>query len=238
MTTLEEALHSLEPGDLITLYQLDTSVLGGPVYYFTSSVDNGNAVFFNGDEYTPIQIEAEEFEYNSRGALPRPKLKIANVNLLIGGIAQQYDDLKGSTLYRIRTFRQFLDNGSFPDPFAHLEIDVYTVDRKVNHNELYIEWELAASIDQADKQLPGRQIIRDTCSYIYRRWDTNTNSFDYSKATCPYTGTGYFDINGNVVSDPALDTPSKTLNLCCKKRFPGPVDLPFGGFPGVSRIST
>lgn len=234
--TIEAAVQSLDPGAIVTLYQLDATILGGPVYYFTAAADHGSAVIFGGLTYTPIDIVAEGFEYTSRGALPRPSVKISNVNLVAGAAVISYGDLKGATMTRIRTFEQFLDNGDYPDPTATLATDVYVVDRKVNHNKFYIEWELSASIDQADKQLPGRQVLRDACTFIYRKWDADSSSFVYTKATCPYTGTNYFDINGDPVSDPALDVPNKTLGGCCKKRFPNE-QLPFGGFPGVSRLS-
>jgi lambda family phage minor tail protein L len=53
---------------------------------------------------------------------------------------------------------------------------------------------------------------------------------------CPYTGGATYDINGNPVADPRLDVASKRVTTCCKPRFGASATLPFGGFPGVSRV--
>lgn len=110
--------------------------------------------------------------------------------------------------------------------------EVYTVERKSAHNRTFVEWQLNAALDQEGKMLPGRQVLRDTCMQRYRTW--NGTSFDYSKATCPYTGTGYFKADGTATTA-ALDSCGKKLSDC-RLRFGQNGQLPTRKFPGVSRL--
>lgn len=235
MTSIEETLQQFAPGNLVQLFQLDATAIDGPVYYFTPTSDGaGDAIVFDGHTYTPIDIEANGYEWNGRGAIPTPRISIANTNLAIHAAAITYGDLLGATLTRIRTFRQYLDDGSEPDPTAILPIDVHKIERKSNHNKTFIEWELSASIDQQGVQIPRRQILKDACTHTYRVW--NGATFDYTQATCPYSGSNYFDTTGTQVADPALDKCSKQLGQGCRKRFGQNGELPFRGFPGVSAV--
>ncbi|MOA38762.1 Phage minor tail protein L [compost metagenome] len=59
----------------------------------------------------------------------------------------------------------------------------------------------------------------------------------YRGPDCGYTGTAYFDADGNPVTDPNLDECSGTVNTGCKKRFGQGGELPFGGFPASSLLN-
>ena len=93
-----------------------------------------------------------------------------------------------------------VDDGATPDPTSFCEPDVYQVDRKSAHNKNYVEFELAAQLDQQGKKLPGRIMLRDTCNLTYRQYTTTAlgvTGFVYG--SCPYTGTALFD-NTNAVT--------------------------------------
>ena len=184
--------------------------------------------------YTPVDIEFTDFEINGTGQLPQPKLRVANSNQVFQSIINTYGDLLGCTVSRVRTFRRFLDGEDEADPSAFFGPDTYRVERKAAENMVFIEWELSASIDQEGKLLPGRVILRDTCTWRYRRWNPATSTFNYSKATCPYTGSAYFNRVGVATSDPSKDVCGRRLSDC-KKRF-GANPLPTASFPGVARV--
>lgn len=93
-------------------------------------------------------------------------------------------------------------------------------------------WQLASPLDLDNKQLPGRQILRDLCAWRYRRW--NGAAFDYGDAECPYTGSTYYDREDNVVAAAKDDACSRRLSGC-RLRFDDN-QLPFGGFAGVARV--
>jgi lambda family phage minor tail protein L len=229
---IASAAQSLAPGDRIALFTLDLSPIGiNEAWRFTNSVGTGGVVNFQGQSYYPADVQVEGFEYNGQGQLPQPKVRISNATLFLAGTAIANGDLIGANFIRIRTFRQFLDDGVSADEAACFAPDIYCVEQKSAMNKLYIEWTLSARMDQQGIQLPRRLVYRDTCTYRYRRW-TGT-AWDYSKATCPYSGGGCFTRN-RVPTGPAGDVCGKML-ADCKARY-GQAVLPFGGFPGVSSV--
>lgn len=224
---------------LITLFQLDTRMLGGQIFYFTSAVgeDLDSGITWGGQEYAPLPMDASGFEMTTRGAIPQPNVTISNLfgagNLLLDA----YKGLIGATLTRLLTLRRFLDDGATPDPNAYITRDAFVVSQKTSHNALAIVFKLASQMDQEGVQLPRRQILRDICSHNYRIWDPFFNAgvgrFDYSLATCPYTGSAFYDVNNSPVG-PSLDVCQKTLRAC-RLRF-GETVLPARFFPGVGKI--
>lgn len=235
MTALSATVQSATPGELIALFRLDTSSLGGQVMYFTQAAHATVGVSFGGVYYTPVDVEFEGMETNVGGALPRPKVRVANMNGVFQQIVNQYGDLKGCQIQRVRTFKHFLDGEPQADPGMYYGPDTFRVERKSDENNVFIEWELSASIDQDGKQLPGRQVIRDTCTFRYRAYNPATGNFDYKMAICPYAGAANFDRNGNSVPTRAQDQCGRKLSDC-ELRFGKKNPLPFGGFPGVGRI--
>ena len=235
MTTIQAVAQSLAPDAIVSLFTLDTTSVGGPVLRFVQGREVDGPVLYGGLEYQPVDCEFKGLEASGIGALPTPSITVANSDGIFQAIINTWGDVLGCTLYRVRTFARFLDNGSEPDPAAFFGPDTFRVERKANENSVFIEWELSAAIDQEGKKLPGRQVVRDTCLWRYRAWNAASGTFDYSKALCPYTGSKYFDINDQEVTDPALDVPSRRLG-CCEARFGVGNPLPFGGFPGVARV--
>ncbi|WP_191908189.1 phage minor tail protein L [Hypericibacter terrae] len=230
--TLEQAVQSPSVGDRVHLFTLDAVAQGAPeIYRFSPTSDRGQPILFNGLDYTPMDIMAEGFEWNGRGALPTPKITVQNVTRAMSALVQQAGDLRGATLTRIRTFRQFLDNGDSPSPDAFFGPDIFTVERKSSLNKFFVEFELSAKLDQEGKILPARQILRNRCRFRYRRFVDG--DWDYTGATCPYAGTLYFDKAGNPVSIESDSCGKKLAD--CALRF-GSEPLPFSGFPGVARV--
>lgn len=232
--SVEEEAQKFAPSNSVVLFQVDLTDLGGEVLYVTSSsAEDETAIYFGGQLYTPTPVEASGFEYTAKGSLPTPMFKVLNTVAIQASVIALSDWI-GATVTRIKTFRTFLDDGATPDPNAHFPLDIYKIDRKVSQNSVYIEWELSSSIDQEGRMIPGRQIIRDYCTHIYRKYNSETMSFDYTYATCPYSGTDYFDENDTPVAQ-SSDRCGKRLSSC-KLRFGDNAELPTRAFPGVSRV--
>ncbi|CAO3459797.1 Phage minor tail protein [Azospirillum argentinense] len=230
---LASEIQKPQPSAYVTLFQLDLTALGGIVYAFTQSQHETAALRYGGVEYTPIDIEAEGFEWNGTGSLPTPKIRVANVNRAFSALVGAYGDLLGAQVTRIRTFRRFLDGEPEADAAAHLPLDVYRIERKATHNKVFIEWELAAVLDQEGRLLPGRQILRDACMHRYRRW--TGAGFDYTRASCPYAGGAMFKATGEPTGAGHEDVCGKRLSDC-KLRFGANAVLPTRAFPGVARL--
>jgi lambda family phage minor tail protein L len=218
---------------LITLYWLDTTQLGGQMFYFTSATDADTDIYWGGQLYSPLPMQADGFEMTTKGAFPQPNISISNIfgagNLLL----DSYRGLIGADLYRILTLRRFLDDGATPNYMAYISLDRFVVAQKTSHNATTIVFKLATRMDQEGTQLPRRQILRDVCSHVYRVWNP-AGFFDYTHATCPYTGGAYFDVNDRGTGA-QNDQCSRTFNGCTL-RFGRFGVLPARFFPGVGKV--
>lgn len=187
---------------------------------------------WRGNSYQPRPVNVSGIEVTADGQIPRPKIEMSNVLGFGSQLCRDYNDLVGATVTRWMTYARFLDDGITPDENAYGPVQQFTIDQKVNHDNLVIEWEMASVLDQQGMVLPARQVIRDGCQLSYRVW--NGSAFIYSSGGCPYTGGNYFEQNGDATVDPVLDQCSQN-SAGCKLRFPtGPI--PFGGFPSAGRI--
>lgn len=221
-------VQNLATEALVELFVLDATSLGGTVTRFHAGTNQLKVnVVFNGQTYSALPIEVTGFEYNGRGRLPRPLMKISNVDGVIGALVDTYDDLIGAALTRKRTFVKYLDPVNFTtgvnptaDPTAVFPDDVYYVDRKSSHTKSVVELELASSFDIAGVMLPRRTIVGRVCLWVYR------------SSECSYVGGPVADANDDPTASAPLDVCGKRVDSC-KLRFGDNGVLPFGGFPGV-----
>jgi lambda family phage minor tail protein L len=217
-----EDLISSSPYAIIELFEIELRQdLHGSdeIYRFHNGVNQTTAagdVVWKGNSYYALPIEAEGFEYNGNGQLPRPKIRVANLLGSISAILININDetfgndLTGAKVTRIRTLSRFLDAVNFPggvNPYgtpSDIEFpkEVYYVDRKTVENRDVVEFELAAAFDLAGVRAPKRQCIANLCQWVYR------------SAECGYTGTNYFDENDTPLNSvPATNWPSGTNTL-------------------------
>ncbi len=229
--TITADIQSLAPGAIVELFELDATGIGGEVNRFHAGTNAlRQPVVWQGNTYQPFPVEASGFEFNGRGQLPRPVLRVVNVTGLLGALVREYQDLLGARVTRKRTLAKYLDAVNFPggvnptaDPDAHLPDDIYVIDRKSAENKVMVEFELAASFDIPGVMLPRRIITQNACTWQYRVNDASSG--------CSYTGTSYFDATDEPVGSAGLDVCGKRLSSC-QARF-GTAPLPFGGFPAA-----
>jgi len=220
--TIQSHIQRLDLGRQVSLYELDTTVIGGvDKFYFCASTDeNSNPIVWQGITYQPFSLEAKGFETSTRGTLPRPVLSIGNVTGIISVLLHDHDDLIGAKIIRRRTFDVFLDGAPGADPDQHLPDDVFYVERKLTESVDGVELELSSAMDLEGMQLPARTIVAGSCQWEYR------------SAECSYVGVSYFDILNLPVASLSLDVCNK-LVPGCKVRFGENKRLPFGGFPAA-----
>jgi lambda family phage minor tail protein L len=227
---IETDVQKLSPGDIIDLFELDASSIGGSVFRWANDVNElDNDIVWNGDTYSRFPIEADGFEKSANGKSPRPTLRVANVTGVIGAVVRDLDDLIGATVTRRRTFVKYLDAVNFAagnpqaDPNVAFPDEIWAVDRKSAENGLFIELELAAAFDLTGVYLPRRQVVQCACVSGYR------------SAECGYAGGAVADKNDNPTSDSSVDQCGLRVTSC-QLRFGVNAELPFGGFPGVGRL--
>ena len=229
--TIASDLQKLAPGALIELFILDATALGGDVTRLHAGTNELRAsVVWQGATYAPFPIEASGFELSGRGALPQPKVRVANVTGLITALCMELNDLVGAKFTRKRTLVKYLDAVNFTggvnptaDPTQEFPDEIWFVNRKAEENKVFVEFELAAAFDVQGVKLPRRQVIANVCSWLYRG------------AECGYAGGAVADINDVATTVLANDQCGKRL-ASCKLRFGEFAELPYGGFPGAGLV--
>lgn len=223
-------IQSLASSAPVELFVLDTTNLqGGTLMHFHAGTNRlSQPVLWQGQSYTPLPIEAEGFDKTIKGTLPRPKLRIANLNGMFSSEVREHDDLVGCKVTRKKTYARYLDAINFPgginpdaDPNQYLPDELWFIDRKVSENRYMIEWELASAFDLNGVQLPNRQVIQNACSWRYRGPE------------CGYTGP-YYDKDDKPTVFAAADTCPKRLSSCKVRQGEYSI-LTFGGYPGAKR---
>jgi len=227
-------IQSLSPGsELVDLYILDATSLGGSTYYFTPMTEGGSNVVFGGITYVQLPVEFTGLEIAGDGRLPRPKMRVANVMLTFVAFINAYQDGIGAKVTRMRTFKKYLDSQAGADSAAQFPKDVFYIEQKTLQNKHIIEWELISPIDIGDKKLPKNQVL-PYCQHRYRIYD---GGLVYTYATCPYTGSNYYNSAGSATTIDK-DVCGKKLSDC-ELRYPNDSDqLPFKGFPVVGQLSS
>lgn len=230
--TIAKEVQKSALGPRVELFQFDTAIYDGPIYYFVNeSVPGG--VTFDGDVYNPFPISSNGWMRSKEGALPRPKVTVSNIDNFFSALCLAYEDLLGVGVRRIVTFQRFLDGQPDADPSQTFPHDVYVIARKTAHDNTIVSWELTAKMDLEGRTLPGRLMLQGACQHRYRRWDGV--DFDYSNATCPYVGSVYFRKNGTATGAASEDVCGKRVSDCLK-RFGTSNDLPIWAFPGIDRV--
>ena len=176
-------LQEINPGAVIELFKLELNndVHGTNTAYLFHAGSNLNAngaLVWNSETYLRFPVEADGFEYSGTGQLPRPTIRIANLNGTITALLLTLPNgLEGAKVTRIRTLARYLDASNFPgntnpygapDPTAEFPQEIYFVDRKAAETRDVIEFELAAAFDLAGVKAPKRQCIANLCQWIYR----------------------------------------------------------------------
>lgn len=229
----EELLNS-GPFAVIELFELKTfETMHGAdnEYYFhagrnrKTTEPTGNddiltayTIKYGGTPYVPLPIEASGFEYKGDGGLPRPTIRIANLNssitqLLLGvNLITPGNDLNGAQVTRIRTLSRFLDGSNWENginPYgtpvyndsAQMPKEVYYIDRKVAETRDFVEFEMVSSLDLANARAPRRLVMQNLCQWKYKGKE------------CGYTGSAdYTPVGTQIVKTAAASYPYSSGN--------------------------
>ena len=217
MSIIFEELLNSSPFAIIELYELETfAKIHGAAnnYYFFAGhnkEDSPAEIVFNGNTYLALPIEADGFEYKGDGGLPRPSVRIANLQSSISAILLGINefnfgnDLIGARFTRVRTLSRFLDGSNWesgtnpygtPSPNETMPNEIYYVDRKVSENRDFVEFELVSSFDMAGVRAPKRQALSNLCQW------------EYKSKECGYTGSDKFNEDDTVIT--AVSAPGYT----------------------------
>ena len=162
---------------------LETSVESEPVYRFCSMQNGTNPIYWQGNAYQPLPINASGFEKKSDGKMPRPKLRIASPAGLLSKIVKMNKDFLGCKVTRKRTYAAFLDNNNYlnrnindlfqnpfgmSDPGASFLDDIFYINKKIGEQNSFIEFELTSVLEIEDSMVPARVVLSKYCNWTYR----------------------------------------------------------------------
>lgn len=237
-------VQELTPGNMVTLFEVDHTALGGSIDRFHNH--NDGEIVWQGDSYYPWSINASNFERTGEGQQPNPSMVLSNIGIdengnpitgVITALCLQMDDLVGARVTRKRTFAKYLDAVNFEhgnanaDPNEHLPDEVWIVSQKESETPEAVSFVLTTPMQFDGVQLPRRQILAGTCGWLVM----DAPYGGYRGSYCGYSGTNYFDKDGNPVVDPSMDKCGGRVSDC-KKRFGDAQPLSFGSFPTADRV--
>jgi len=250
---LAEELQKLAPTAIIDLFEVTltekTNGVASILRYHAGKNGITEDITFGGEVYPAVPVEVDGFEFSAKGTLPRPTLRVANVNNAITSLIVQYN-LLAAKVERIRTFAKFIDTENYDQnpPFAPESdvednfatqgsdtlvmqtfndtsdpdakiVETWYVDRIATESLEFVEFELTPKIDLTNLALP-RRTIEEFCPWRYKGTE------------CGYTDDACFTVDDVRTSDKSQDVCGKRVSSC-QARFGLKQDLPFGGFYGA-----
>ena len=263
---LAEELLKLAPTAIIDLFEVELTLAVNGVdetlRYHAGTNGLTESLKFDGNTYSAVPVEIDGFEFSSKGALPRPTMRVANVNNAISNLIALRNPL-AAKVRRIRTFAKFIDTtnfsaGSLFSPDQDVEdvlvtegsdsfimetfndtsdpqakiVETWYIDRIASENQQFVEFELAPKLDLTNVALP-RRTVEEFCPWKYR------------KTECGYSGDSCFTVVNIPIPecDKVVVNGVVTNDICgkrvssCQARFGQNAELPFGGFYGA-RLQT
>lgn len=157
--TIKEQITEAYVGEVVELFVLDTTPIGGSmIYRYTPS--SHTPISFSGHEYIPLPIAMQGLDRNLDSAPGRVALTLSSMNSMIFASIISLGDLVGARVTYIRTFKNFLDgqpqggsNQSFP-------VQRFVIYQKTMFSPQGIEFILTTEIDRPNVMLPLRQCLK------------------------------------------------------------------------------
>ena len=119
-------VQKLAAGNVIDLFEIDNTAIGGTVLRWVDDVNELNAdIIWQGNTYSRFPIEAKGFSTSGKGTQPRPTIKASNVSGAVGALTRSLQDLIGAKFTRRRTFVKYLDAANFASGNAQADPNVH-----------------------------------------------------------------------------------------------------------------
>ena len=160
--------------------------------------------------YTALPIESEGWEVrgSGSGSLPRPTVRMGNINQYFKTYLADWDDLVGAKVIRRKTLAKYLkDNEASSganNPPVEFNRDVFYIERKSTETAMLVEFELVSAFDAEGISLPRRSIIAARCPWKYK--DTTQGGCNWNEDSRLVEGVGdplYFDKDDNIIAKDA-----------------------------------
>ncbi|HIB1398329.1 TPA: phage minor tail protein L, partial [Salmonella enterica subsp. enterica serovar Muenchen] len=206
-STLNETTKA-EQSAKVDLWEFDLTAIGGERYFFCNEAnEKGEPVTWQGRQYEPYPIQAQDFEMNGKGVSPRPNLVVSNMLGMVTGMAEDLQSIVGASVVRHQVYRKFLDVVNFVDgnPDADPEQEAvarYSVEQLSELTTSTATFVLASPVETDGSVFPGRIMLAEICT------------FDYRGEECGYNGPPVADEFDKPTADPAKDKCSHCMKGC------------------------
>ncbi len=152
--------------------------------------------------YQPLPIESEGWEVrgSGSGSLPRPTVRMGNINQFFRAYLADWDDLVGAKVIRRKTLEKYLGT----NPPVEFNRDVFYIERKSAETPVMVEFELVSAFDVEGIRLPRRNILAARCPWKYK--DTTQGGCNWEEDSRLVEGVGdplYFDKDDNAITKDA-----------------------------------
>ncbi|EBI3645305.1 phage minor tail protein L [Salmonella enterica] len=205
--TLNETTKTEQPARIV-LWEFDLTLIGGERYFFCNEAnEKGEPVTWQGRQYEPYPIQAQDFEMTGKGTSPRPNLVVSNMFGMVTGMAEDLQSIVGASVVRHQVYRKFLDAVNFVDgnPDANPEQEAvarYSVEQLSELTTSTATFVLASPVETDGSVFPGRIMLAEICT------------FDYRGEECGYNGPPVADEFDKPTTDPAKDKCSHCMKGC------------------------
>jgi lambda family phage minor tail protein L len=172
------SLLDLQPTAILELFRFYPDRINKPSLFLSI---HGGAIFdksikWQGVKYLPLGVESEGFDMLGDGKLPRPKIRVANVNSIVTNFLQNYQDFKNAKVVRKKVQVKFLDDSNFDggNPFgiadskAELLDEEWIMGRKTQESKVFVEFELNSPLDLENFDVNSRGVQAKFCYWQYR----------------------------------------------------------------------
>ena len=188
-------LFELEPTAILDFYQIYPDEVNEPnisVNFHGGTNGIYQPIVWQSVSYLPVPMEAEGFEAKGDNSLPRPKIRIANIDFIVSQYLKNFDGMSGAKVVRKKVFAKYLDDANFEygsNPFSAganpdmgFPDEVFYINRKTAETKAFVEFELMSSIELENVTIPRRIILSSFCPFFYRGeccgYNNQKNLFD------------------------------------------------------------
>ena len=149
----------------------------------------------------PIESEGWEIRGSGSGSLPRPTVRMGNINQFFRTYLADWDDLVGAKVIRRKTLEKYLGT----NPPVEFNRDVFYIERKSVETPVIVEFELVSGFDVEGIKLPRRNILAARCPWKYK--DTTQGGCDWEQDSrlAGVTDPLYFDKDDNQITKDAAN---------------------------------
>lgn len=230
MVDINKTLQELDVGNILRFYTLEIPNVATPLRFHcngvseeydpnTDTIEQTNVMLWQGHEYTLVGLKTDGMEISGDGSVNSPTLTVSNrigdTDMALSALCRMYNNLSDAKLtIHLTSLEAYTSNTN------QYKSQIWWIARKNNATPSAIEFTLDMPANYHRKKIPTR-VIDDLCAWAKRG--------QYRGEDCGYTGTNYFDENGNPVDSIVLDSCGGTC-ADCELRFGKGTALPFGGF--------